>query len=228
MPAGTICAVMTAIKNVVVLVSGRGSNLQAILAAAKAERWQTELGACIAAVVSDRADIAALEIAHTHGVAPHVVAYDEFVSRNAFEHALAATIDCYVPALVVLAGFMRILTPQFVHQYRGRLINIHPSLLPSFPGLNTHRRALQAGVRVHGATVHFVSGEVDAGAIIAQAAVPVHADDDEAALAARVLQQEHRLLPHVVRRVLEGRVEYNGRRAVLHDIEPGELSLLAP
>ncbi|HYM47249.1 MAG TPA: phosphoribosylglycinamide formyltransferase [Burkholderiaceae bacterium] len=215
------------LRNVVVLVSGRGSNLQALLTRAGAERWETELGASIAAVVSNRAEAEALEVARAHGVPVHLVAQKQFTSRAAFDEALAQSIDGYAPALVVLAGFTRVLTPEFVRRYSGRLINIHASLLPSFPGLNTHQRALDAGVRVHGATVHFVSDEVDAGAIIAQAAVPVHAGDDEASLAARVLQQEHQLLPRVVRRILEGRVQCGGRRAVLKDIAPGELSLLA-
>ncbi len=217
----------SALKPIVVLVSGRGSNLQALLTRASAERWDIEPGARIAAVVGNRIGAEALGVAQAHQVPVHVVANDDFASRAAFDTALAATIERYAPTLVVLAGFMRVLTPEFVRRYAGRLINVHPSLLPSFPGLNTHRRALDAGVRVHGATVHFVSDEVDAGPIIAQAAVPVYADDDEASLAARVLQQEHRLLPRAVRQVLEGRVQWCDRRAVLKDIAPGELSLLA-
>ncbi len=203
--ASTIRAVMNdsglkpTIKPIVVLVSGRGSNLQALLTRANKERWDTALGAKIAAVVSNCADA----------------------------EALARTLERYAPELIVLAGFMRVLTPEFVRRYAGRLINIHPSLLPSFPGLNTHQRALDAGVRVHGATVHFVSEEVDAGPIIAQAAVAVHADDDRVKLAERVLQQEHRLLPQAVRHVLEGRVRCGDRRVVLKDIGEGELSLLA-
>ncbi len=219
MPAMTI-------KNIVVLVSGRGSNLQALLFSATNERWEIEPGARIAAVISDRDDAEALGVARAHGIPVHVVSHAEPTSRVALEASLSQVIDGYAPALVVLAGFMRVLTPQFVRRYLGRLINIHPSLLPSFPGLNTHQRALQAGVRIHGATVHFVSAEVDAGAIIAQAAVPVFADDDEASLAARVLQQEHRLLPRVVRRVLEGRVQLSQQRAVLRDVARDELSLL--
>ncbi|MBA2413987.1 MAG: phosphoribosylglycinamide formyltransferase [Burkholderiaceae bacterium] len=213
-------------KNIVVLVSGRGSNLQALLFSATNERWEIEPGARIAAVISDRDDAEALGVARAHGIPVHVVSHAEPTSRVALEASLSQVIDGYAPALVVLAGFMRVLTPQFVRRYLGRLINIHPSLLPSFPGLNTHQRALQAGVRIHGATVHFVSAEVDAGAIIAQAAVPVFADDDEASLAARVLQQEHRLLPRVVRRVLEGRVQLSQQRAVLRDVARDELSLL--
>jgi len=214
-------------KPIVVLVSGRGSNLQALLTRAEAERWSGELGAKVVAVVSSRAEAEALAVARAHGVPVHILLPEQFGSRSAFDEALARTLDRYAPDLIVLAGFMRVLTPAFVRRYAGRMVNIHPSLLPSFPGLDTHRRALDAGVRVHGATVHFVSDEVDAGPIIAQAAVPVHADDDEASLAARVLQQEHRLLPQAVRHVLEGRVRFSERRAVLVGIEHGELSLLA-
>ena len=215
------------VKPIVVLVSGRGSNLHALLTRAAAERWDTELGAKIAAVVSNRAEAEALDVARAHRVPVHVLNHEEFDSRTAFDEALARTIDRYVPQLIVLAGYMRVLTPAFVRRYAGRLINVHPSLLPSFPGLNTHRRALDAGVRVHGATVHFVSDDVDAGPIIAQAAVAVHADDDEVSLAVRVLQQEHRLLPVAVRHVLEGRVQCGDRRAVLKGIAQGELSVLA-
>ncbi len=227
-PAVTLRALMInlAMKNIVVLVSGHGSNLQALLTTAQSEHWKGELNACVAAVISNRPDAEALEIARAHDIPTHIVVNDEFSSRTAFDSALAGMIDRYAPALVVLAGFMRVLAPRFVRRYAGRLINVHPSLLPSFPGLNTHQRALEAGVRVHGATVHFVSDDVDAGAIIAQAAVPVRLDDDVTSLAARVLQQEHRLLPRAVRHVLEGRVQCSGRRAVLKDITPGELSLL--
>jgi phosphoribosylglycinamide formyltransferase-1 len=214
-------------RPIVVLVSGRGSNLQALLSCAKAERWATELGATVVAVVSSRADADGLTVARVHDVPVHILLPEQFASRSAFDESLARTLDRYAPDLIVLAGFMRVLTPAFVRRYAGRIVNIHPSLLPSFPGLNTHQRALDAGVRVHGATVHFVSDEVDAGPIIAQAAVAVHADDDEASLAARVLQQEHRLLPHAVRHVLEGRVRFSESRALLVDIRHGELSLLA-
>ena len=215
------------IKNIVVLVSGRGSNLLALLATAQAEHWHSEVAARFAAVISNEPDAEALEVARTHGIAVHVVCHRDFTSRTEFDQALAGAIDRYAPALVILAGFMRILTPAFVRRYAGRLINVHPSLLPSFAGLNTHQRALDAGVRVHGATVHFVSDEVDGGAIIAQAAVPVHADDDEASLAARVLQQEHRLLPRAARQVLEGRVQCGGPHTLLRGIAPGELSLFS-
>ena len=216
------------IKNIVVLISGRGTNLAAILKTAADEGWDVQPGARVVAVVGNRADAAGLEIARAAGVAWHVVSHAEYGSREAFEEALARAIDAYAPALVVLAGFMRVLTPGFVGRYQGRLVNIHPSLLPLFPGLRTHRQALAAGVRIHGATVHFVSNEVDGGAIIAQAAVPVQPDDDETALADRVLAQEHRLLPRAVRLVLEGRVRLVRDRVVLDGVGPDQLSLLAP
>ena len=213
---------------IVVLVSGRGSNLKALLARAEVERWDTELGAKVVAVISTRADAEALSVARAHGVPVHILDHEQFGSRSAFDDALARTLERYAPAVIVLAGFMRVLTPAFVRRYAGRLINIHPSLLPSFPGLDTHQKALDAGVRVHGATVHFVSEDVDAGPIIAQAAVAVHTNDDKASLAARVLQQEHRLLPQAVHHVLAGRVRFSDKRALLVGIEHGELALLAP
>jgi phosphoribosylglycinamide formyltransferase-1 len=216
-----------AIKNIVVLISGRGTNLNALLRTSAEERWDERPGARIAAVVSSRADAAGLEYARAAGIPSHVVSNADFASRAAFDDALADVVDRYSPALVVLAGFMRVLSADFVRRYEGRLVNIHPSLLPLFPGLHTHRKALAAGVRVHGATVHFVSHEVDGGAIIAQAAVPVHPVDDEASLAERVLAQEHRLLPRAVKLVLEGRVRFDSERVVLTGVAPGELSLLA-
>jgi phosphoribosylglycinamide formyltransferase-1 len=214
-------------KNIVVLISGRGSNLEALLEAAAAEHWADTLGARVAAVVSNRAEAAGLAIARKFGVPCHVLSHSEFGSRESFDEALARTIERYAPALVVLAGFMRVLTPGFVRRYAGRLVNIHPSLLPLFPGLHTHRRALAAGVRVHGATVHFVSAELDNGAIIAQAVVPVRPGDDEATLAARVLTEEHRLLPRAVKLVLEGRVRCEDERVVLDGVGANELLLLA-
>lgn len=214
-------------KNIVVLISGRGSNLQALLDAARDERWDEAPGARVAAVISNRPDAAGLQLARARGVACHVVSHNDHASREAFEEVLAQTIDRHAPALVVLAGFMRVLTAGFVRRYAGRLLNIHPSLLPLFPGLQTHRQALAAGVRVHGATVHFVSTAVDAGAIVAQAVVPVHPEDDETSLAERVLVQEHRLLPRAVRLVLEGRARLEGERVALRDVRTGELALLA-
>jgi phosphoribosylglycinamide formyltransferase-1 len=215
------------LKNVVVLISGRGSNLEAILKTAASENWDQSPGARVVAVISNRADAEGLSIARAFRVPTRIVAHADHSNRDGFDAALAAAIDAHSPALVVLAGFMRVLTPSFVSRYEGRLINIHPSLLPLFPGLGTHRRALEAGVRVHGATVHFVSPAVDSGPIIAQAAVAVHPDDDEAMLAARVLEQEHRLLPRAVRLVLEGRARCEGSKVVLQGVGPGELSLLA-
>ena len=204
-----------AVKPIVVLVSGRGSNLQALLTTAAAECWDITLGARVAAVISNRVNAQALDVARAHHVPVHVLPHAQFESRAGFDEALARLIDGYSPALIVLAGFMRVLSPAFVRRYAGRLINVHPSLLPSFPGLNTHQRALDAGTRVHGATVHFVSDEVDSGPIIAQATVAVEADDDAASLAERVLQREHQLLPQAVRQVLEGRLPCsNPREAV--------------
>ena len=176
-------------KTVVFLISGRGSNLHSIL--------QAHLPCRIAAVISNRADAKGLEIAHEHGKYP---------SRAAFDAALAEKIDAYHPDLVVLAGFMRILTPEFVERYRGRLVNIHPSLLPAYGGLHTHRRALQDGVKVHGCTVHFVTGDLDHGPIIIQAAVPVLQDDTPETLSARVLREEHRIYPQAIHWICIGYV----------------------
>jgi phosphoribosylglycinamide formyltransferase-1 len=194
--------------NIVVLISGRGSNLKALLA--------SQLGGTIVAVISNRADAGGLAIASARGVATGVVSHRDYVTREGFDAAMIEAIDRHRPGLVVLAGFMRILTPGFVAHYDGRLINIHPSLLPAFTGLDTHRRALEAGVKVHGCTVHFVTDALDHGPIIAQAAVPVLDDDDEAALAARVLAEEHRILPDAVRKFCERRlVIANGRVRVI-------------
>ncbi|GMV59021.1 phosphoribosylglycinamide formyltransferase [Betaproteobacteria bacterium PRO7] len=214
-------------KNIVCLISGRGSNLEAILRTARDERWDSAADARVAAVVSNRAAAPGLAIAREFGVPVQVIEHGRFASREAFDAALVDAIDAHAPALVVLAGFMRVLTAHFVEHYEGRLINIHPSLLPMFPGLATHRKALAVGVRVHGATVHFVSNDVDAGAIIAQAVVPVLPVDTEEALAARVLAQEHRLLPRCVRWVVEGRVRLARGRAVVDGVDPAELVLFA-
>jgi phosphoribosylglycinamide formyltransferase-1 len=186
--------------SVVVLISGRGSNMQAIL----------EAGIPVAAVISNRADAAGLAIAAGHGVATAVVDHRRYASREAFDDALAAEIERHAPRLVVLAGFMRILTPRFVARFAGRIMNIHPSLLPQFPGLDTHARALAAGVARHGCTVHFVTAELDHGPIIAQAAVPVLPGDTEQALAARVLAQEHLLYPRAIRWFLDGDLVIEG------------------
>jgi phosphoribosylglycinamide formyltransferase-1 len=185
-------------KNIVILISGSGSNMAAIVRAAKKERWDARFGASVAAVISNRADAQGLAIARDLGIPTAVVSHKDFATREDFDAALAQVIDEHSPALVVLAGFMRILTPGFVTRYARRLLNIHPSLLPAFPGLQTHRRAIEAGCRVAGVTVHEVTVDLDHGPILAQAAVPVMADDTEQSLAARVLAQEHRVYPRAI------------------------------
>ena len=181
---------------VVILISGRGSNMQALL----------ETGLPVSAVISNRADAQGLQTAAARGIPTRVVEHRAFGSREAFDAALAAEIDRFRPRLVALAGFMRVLTPGFVARYRERLLNIHPSLLPAFPGLNTHERALAAGVKVHGCTVHFVTTELDHGPIVIQAAVRVRPDDSAAALAARVLRQEHVIYPKAAGWFLDNRL----------------------
>lgn len=208
-------------KSVVILISGRGSNMRSIVEAG--------LAANVRAVISNRPDAGGLAYAREHGIATAVVDHTQHPDRAAFDHALALEIDRHAPDLVVLAGFMRILTPGFVEHYAGRMINIHPSLLPAFTGLHTHRRAIEAGCRIAGVTVHFVTGELDGGPIIAQTAVPVLASDDEATLAARVLAQEHQLYPRVVRWFLEDRLTLQHGRAVLRDeATPAAGALTAP
>ena len=189
-------------KNIVILISGSGSNMAAIVRAAQREGWRKLHGAQVAAVISNRADAAGLAIAREQMIATHVVDHKRFASREEFDAELAGVIDRSQPALVVLAGFMRILTPAFVARYQGRLLNIHPSLLPAFPGLHTHQRALDAGCRVAGATVHQVTSELDFGPILAQAAVPVLPDDTAETLAARVLTQEHLIYPRAIAQLL--------------------------
>jgi len=191
-----------AIPRVTVLTSGRGSNLAALLAAERDGR----LGGTVAAVIGNRPAIPALAIAEAQGVPGIVVPHNAYAERDAFDAALTAAIDASEPDLVVLAGFMRILGPALVGHYEGRMLNIHPSLLPAYPGLHTHRRALADGVRIHGCTVHFVTAALDHGPIVAQGAVPVRDGDDEAALAARVLAVEHRLLPAAVHAFCAGRL----------------------
>ncbi len=205
-------------KNVVVLISGRGSNMQSLVHAG--------IPAKIAAVVSNRPEAPGLGIAAQAGVPTAVVDDRDFASRSEFDAALARVIDRYSPAIVALAGFMRILSGDFVRRYEGRLLNIHPSLLPSFPGLHTHRRALEEGVKVHGCTVHFVTTELDRGPIIVQAAVPVHTDDTEENLAARVLRQEHRIYPLAVRWFVEDRLVVENGRVRVKSAE-AEQALLA-
>ena len=193
-------------KNIVILISGGGSNMAAIVKAAKREDWQHKFGARIAAVISNKADAKGLVFAQQKGLATEVLDHKSFATREAFDAALAQAIDQYdalgQPALVVLAGFMRILTPSFVSRYAGRLLNIHPSLLPAFSGLHTHQRALDAGCKFVGASVHQVTAELDYGPILAQAVVPVLPGDTAAALAARVLTQEHLIYPQAIAALL--------------------------
>ena len=190
-------------KNIVILISGGGSNMAAIVNTAERERWQDRHGARVAAVLSNKADAKGLAFAREHAIPTAVLDHKAFDSREAFDAAMMAAIDAHQPALVVLAGFMRILTPGFVAHYAGRLLNIHPSLLPAFPGLHTHRRAIEAGCKFAGATVHQVTAELDHGPILAQAVVPVLPDDDEHALAARVLTQEHLIYPRAIVEMLQ-------------------------
>ncbi len=190
-------------KNIVILISGGGSNMAAIVKTAERERWQDSCGARVAAVLSNKADAKGLVFAREQGIATEVLDHKAYGSREAFDAAMMAAIDRFEPALVVLAGFMRILTPGFVSHYAGRLLNIHPSLLPAFPGLHTHQRAIEAGCKFAGATVHEVTAELDHGPILAQAVVPVLPDDDEHTLAARVLTQEHLIYPRAVVEVLQ-------------------------
>jgi phosphoribosylglycinamide formyltransferase-1 len=196
---------------VVVLISGRGSNLQAIIDAA----GDADSPFAISAVISNRPQAAGLARARRANIATRVVDHSAYANRESFDAALAEVIDAYQPGLVVLAGFMRVLTADFVARYERRLINIHPSLLPEFPGLDTHQRAIDSGAREHGATVHFVTAALDSGPLIAQARVAVQAGDDAEALAARVLAEEHRILPRAIRWFAEGRLAVDGGRVLL-------------
>jgi phosphoribosylglycinamide formyltransferase-1 len=202
---------MSNMRSIVILISGRGSNMEALLAAGIPARF--------AAVVSNRPDAKGLAIAAGFGVATAVVDHRAYSERRDFDAALRAVIDRHSPDLVVLAGFMRVLGDEFVRHYQGRLMNIHPSLLPLFPGLDTHRRALEAGVKLHGCTVHFVTPALDSGPIVIQAAVPVLEQDDEEALAARVLAQEHRIYPQAVRWFISDRLRLTA---------DGRVSMVAP
>jgi phosphoribosylglycinamide formyltransferase-1 len=194
-------------KSIVILISGGGSNMSAIVQAAQAQGWERRWGARVSAVISNKANAKGLAWAQAQGIATAVVDHTAFAGqpqpREAFDAALMAEIDRHDPHLVVLAGFMRILTPGFVAHYEGRLVNIHPSLLPAFPGLHTHQRALDAGCRFAGATVHRVTAELDHGPILAQAVVPVLPGDTADTLAARVLTQEHRIYPEAVAALLQ-------------------------
>ena len=211
-------------KNIVILISGRGSNMEALVAA----RDAGTLPVNIAAVISNRPAAQGLETAEKAGITAHYIDHKAFAERDAFDAALAECIDGFAPDLVVLAGFMRILSDGFVRHYAGRLMNIHPSLLPAFPGLHTHRRALEEGVRIHGCTVHFVTPALDHGPVIIQAAVPVLDRDDEATLAARVLRQEHRIYAQAVRWFAEGRLRLDdGRVRLAGDLADGAV-LVSP
>jgi phosphoribosylglycinamide formyltransferase-1 len=193
-------------RSAVILISGRGSNMQALV--------EAKPGLEFRAVVSNRPQAAGLAWAEARGIATRVVDHKAHATREAFEAELAGAVDAFAPDCILLAGFMRILTPGFIDRYPRRILNIHPSLLPSFPGLHTHRRALDAGVKLHGATVHFVTPALDHGPILVQAAVPVLDGDTEDALAARVLAQEHRIYPQAARWLAEGRVEFRGADVV--------------
>ena len=192
-------------KNIVILISGGGSNMAAIIRAAQRERWPEVLGARVAAVISNQAQAKGLALAREHGIASTVLQHTAYPTREDFDAALMTAIDAHHADLVVLAGFMRILTPGFVQHYAGRLLNIHPSLLPAFPGLHTHRRAIEAGCKFAGATVHQVTAELDHGPILAQAVVPVLPHDTEESLAARVLTQEHLIYPRAIAQLLAQR-----------------------
>ena len=189
-------------KNIVILISGGGSNMGAIVRCAQRDNWRKTYDAQVAAVISNRPDAGGLAVAREHMIATAVVDHKRFAAREEFDAELAATVDRHQPSLVVLAGFMRILTPAFVQRYQGRLLNSHPSLLPAFPGLHTHQRAIDAGCKVAGATVHQVTTELDFGPILEQAVVPVLADDTADTLAARVLTQEHLIYPRAIARLL--------------------------
>jgi phosphoribosylglycinamide formyltransferase 1 len=212
------------LKRLAILISGRGSNMAALIDAVRAG----EIDAAIGVVISNRPDAAGLKIAAAAGVATATVDHRAFGERAEFEHALTAAIDAASPDLVVLAGFMRVLSPAFVTRYAGRLLNIHPSLLPAYTGVDTHRRALADGVRIHGCTVHFVTSDVDCGPIVAQAAVTVQQDDDEATLAARVLAVEHRLLVGAVRWFCADRLTLDGARVRIRGETAGPAVLQAP
>ncbi|HEU5296045.1 MAG TPA: phosphoribosylglycinamide formyltransferase [Burkholderiaceae bacterium] len=193
-------------KRIVILISGRGSNMEAIVRRCDEERWPARM----VAVIANRADAAGLRFATAHGIATAVVEHRDHATREAFDRALAEAVDAHTPDLLLLAGFMRILGPGFVQRYEGRMLNIHPSLLPAFPGLHTHRRVLEAGCKLSGATVHFVTAALDHGPIVAQSVVPVAPADSEETLAARVLVSEHRIYPLAVSWFVRGllRVEH--------------------
>ena len=193
-------------KRIVILISGRGSNMEAVVRACSVEGWPAR----VVAVISNRPGAAGLDFARSCGIEAEVVDHRAFADRVTFDMALAAALDRHQPDLVVLAGFMRVLGAEFVQRYEGRLLNIHPSLLPSFPGLHTHQRALEAGCKIAGATVHFVTPELDHGPVVVQAAVPVLPGDDEASLSARVLRVEHWIYPKAIRWFVQGLLNVQG------------------
>jgi phosphoribosylglycinamide formyltransferase-1 len=207
-------------KRIVILISGRGSNMEAIVQRCAEQGWPAR----VAAVISNRADAAGLRFAASRGIPTAVVDHKVYADRLAFDSALAAAIDAFEPDLLLLAGFMRVLGADFVQRHAGRLLNIHPSLLPAFPGLHTHRRALDAGCKLVGATVHFVTAELDHGPIVMQSAVPVFADDDEDSLSARVLATEHVIYPQAVRWFVEGKLSVEG--GIVHHREHASLVLI--
>jgi phosphoribosylglycinamide formyltransferase 1 len=209
------------VKRIVILISGRGSNLQALL--------EAKLPCQVAAVISSRADAQGLEIARMHGIPTVVIAHKNYPDRVTFDAALADAIEQHKADLIVLAGFMRILTEGFVGRYRGKLINIHPSLLPAYPGIDTHRRALRDGVKIHGCTVHFVTPDLDCGPIIIQAAVPVLREDTPESLSARVLNEEHRIYPQAVRWLCRNQVWLDNIDRVASDrLEQPGAALISP
>ena len=203
-------------KNIVILISGGGSNMKAIVQRAQQQAWEANGWARIAAVVSNRADAGGLAFAAEQGIATVVLSHKDFASREAYDAALMAKIDAYAPDLVILAGFMRILTPAFTNHYARRMFNIHPSILPNFKGLHTHEQALAAGVKVHGATVHGVTAELDHGPIVMQSSVPVLPDDTADTLAARVLKTEHVIYPQVVQWFIEDGLVWDDAGIRLH------------
>ena len=217
----------TIMKKIVVLISGRGSNFVAIQETALREQWEETIGAKIVAVISNRPEAKGLELARGYGIEALSLDHKLFETREAFEEELLEMVQAYEPDLIVLAGFMRILTEGFVKHFPGKILNIHPAVLPSFKGLDTHQRAIDAGVRVHGTTVHFVTAALDGGAIIGQAVVPVLPSDDEHTLADRVLGFEHQLFARAVKACVEGKIQYVNERAVMDDETALSLTLLA-
>lgn len=206
-------------KRIVILISGRGSNMEAVVRACAAEGWPAQ----VVAVISNRPGAPGLDFARSCGIEAEVVDHRAYADRDAFDQALSAALDRHQPDLVVLAGFMRVLGESFVRHYEGRLLNIHPSLLPAFPGLHTHRRALEAGCKIAGATVHFVTPTLDHGPVVVQAAVPVLPGDNEASLSARVLRAEHQIYPRSVRWFVQGQLEVRAGVVLQTEGEPQHL-----